>query len=59
MVRDSVIGSGTHLEAAIVGEECTVGAGNRLQGGICLYPGTLLADDSIHFTDPLRGREAR
>jgi mannose-1-phosphate guanylyltransferase len=59
VVRDSAIGSGTHLEAAIVGQECTVGAGNRLEGGICLFPGTLLADSSIHFTDSLRGREAR
>ena len=59
VVRDTVIGAGTHLEGAVVGEGCDVGAGNRLAGGICLYPGTVLPDNSIQFSEAFRGREAR
>ncbi len=59
VVRDTVIGAGTHLEGAVVGEGCEVGAGNRLAGGICLYPGTVLPDHSIQFSDAFRSREAR
>ena len=59
VVRGTVIGAGTHLEGAVVGEGCDVGAGNRLAGGICLYPGTVLPDNSIQFSEAFRGREAR
>jgi hypothetical protein len=34
-----------------------VGAGNRLAGGICVYPDTRLPDNSIQFYEQLRGRE--
>ena len=59
VVRWSTIGAGTQLHDAIVGESCAVGAGNRLAAGICLSPGTAVADSSIQFCDRLRGREAR
>lgn len=59
MVRRSSIGAGTHLNGAVLGEDCTVGAGNRLVGGICLYPGTVLADSAIQFSDGFRGRDGR
>ena len=59
VVRRSRIGGGTQLNGAVLGEDCAVGAGNRLERGICLYPGTVLADNSIQFSDGLRGREGR
>jgi mannose-1-phosphate guanylyltransferase len=58
VVRGSCIGAGTQLSNAVLGEGCVVGAGNQLAGGICVYPETTLPDDSIHFRDQLRGREA-
>ncbi len=36
-----------------------VGAGNRLAGGICVYPDTELPDNSIQFYEQLRGREGK
>lgn len=57
LVRDSSVGAGTQLESAIVGEASAIGAGNRLAGGICVYPETRIADNSIQFCDPLRRRE--
>jgi mannose-1-phosphate guanylyltransferase len=59
VVRDSAIGPGAHLEGAVVGQGCAVGAGNRLAGGICLYPDTVLPDNSVQFSESFRGREAR
>jgi mannose-1-phosphate guanylyltransferase len=59
VVRETVIGTGTHLEGAVVGQGCVVGAGNRLASGICLYPGTVLPDNSIQFSEAFHGREAR
>jgi mannose-1-phosphate guanylyltransferase len=59
VVRWSSIGAGTQLNGAVLGEDCAIGAGNRLERGICLYPGTVLADNSIQFSDGLRGREGR
>jgi len=41
----------------VIGEGCNVGAGNRLVGGICVYPETTLPDNSIQFREQLRGRE--
>ena len=43
--------------AAVLGEAVSVGAGNRLAGGICVYPDTALPDNSIQFYEQLRGRE--
>ena len=57
VVRQSSIGAGTQLHSAVIGEGCQVGAGNRLVGGICLYPDTMLPDNSIQFHEQLRGRE--
>jgi mannose-1-phosphate guanylyltransferase len=57
VVRESSIGAGTQLHSAVIGEGCRVGAGNRLVGGICLYPETVLPDNSIQFHEQLRGRE--
>ncbi len=57
VVRESSIGAGTQLHSAVIGEGCRVGAGNRLVGGICLYPDTVLPDNSIQFHEQLRGRE--
>jgi mannose-1-phosphate guanylyltransferase len=57
VVRQSRIGAGTQLHSAVIGENCRVGAGNRLVGGICLYPDTVLPDNSIQFHEQLRGRE--
>ena len=59
MVRRSSVGAGTQLSGAVLGEDCSVGAGNRLAGGICLYPGTVLPDNAVQFSDGLRGREGR
>jgi mannose-1-phosphate guanylyltransferase len=59
VVRDTSIGAGTNLEGAVVGQGCEIGAGNRLAGGICLYPDTVLPDNSIQFSEAFRGREAR
>ncbi|MCX6364169.1 MAG: NDP-sugar synthase [Actinobacteria bacterium] len=57
VVRRSSVGAGTQLHSAVIGEGCRVGAGNRLVGGICLYPDTMLPDNSIQFHEQLRGRE--
>ncbi len=57
VVRGSWIGAGTQLHSAVIGDGCRVGAGNRLVGGICLYPDTVLPDNSIQFHEQLRGRE--
>jgi mannose-1-phosphate guanylyltransferase len=57
VVRESWVGAGTQLHSAVIGEGCRVGAGNRLVGGICLYPDTVLPDNSIQFHEQLRGRE--
>jgi mannose-1-phosphate guanylyltransferase len=57
VVRGSNIGSGAQLNGAVLGEGCDVGSGNRLAAGICLSPGTHLADNSIQFCEQLRGRE--
>jgi mannose-1-phosphate guanylyltransferase len=57
LVRRSTIGAGTQLTDAVLGEGCVVGAGNRLAGGICLYPETVLPDNSIQFQEQTRGRE--
>jgi len=57
LVRDSSVGAGSQLSGAILGEGCSVGAGNRLAGGICVYPDTVLPDNSIQFCEHLRGRE--
>jgi NDP-sugar pyrophosphorylase family protein len=57
VVRGSVIGAGAQLNGAVLGEGCDVGSGNRLAAGICLSPGTHLADNSIQFCEQLRGRE--
>ena len=57
IVRDASVGAGTQLEGAIIGESAVVGAGNKLAGGICVYPETRIADNSIQFCELLRGRE--
>ncbi len=57
LVRGSSIGAGTQVSGAVLGEGCRVGAGNRLAGGICVYPETLLPDNSIQFDEQLRGRD--
>jgi mannose-1-phosphate guanylyltransferase len=57
VVRDSSVGAGTQLNGAVIGQGCSIGAGNRLLGGICVYPDTVLPDNSIQFHEPLRGRE--
>ena len=57
LVRDSSVGAGTQLSGAVLGEGVSVGAGNRLAGGICVYPDTVLPDNSIQFYEQLRGRE--
>ncbi len=57
LVRDSRVGAGSQLSAAVLGEACDVGAGNRLTAGICLSPGTTLPDNAVDFREQLRGRE--
>jgi tetrahydrodipicolinate N-succinyltransferase len=57
-VQGSSIGAGTQLSGAVLGEGCVVGAGNRLAGGICVYPDTELPDNSIQFYEQLRGRDS-
>jgi mannose-1-phosphate guanylyltransferase len=57
IVRDSSVGAGTQLDGAIVGEGSVIGAGNKLAGGMCVYPETRIADNSIQFCDLLRSRE--
>jgi mannose-1-phosphate guanylyltransferase len=59
LVRGSSIGVGTQVSDAVLGEGCVVGAGNRLAGGICLYPETALADNSVQFDEQIRGRMRR
>jgi mannose-1-phosphate guanylyltransferase len=51
IVRRSSIGPGSELDHAILGEACTVGAGNRLMKGISLSAGTVLPDGSIAFRE--------
>ncbi len=57
VVRGSRIGPGAQLSGAVLGEACDIGAGNRLAAGICLSPGTHVADNSIQFCEQLRGRD--
>ena len=57
IVRRSSVGAGTRVSNAVVGEGCTVGAGNTLAAGLCLFPDTALADNSIQFREQLQGRE--
>lgn len=59
VVRGSSVGAGAQLDGAVLGEGCAVGAGNRLARGICVYPGTTLADGAIQFNEYQRGEEAR
>lgn len=56
VLRNSVIGSGntigakTHItDGAIVGDNCTLGAENRLERGIRVWPDTALGDKAITF----------
>jgi mannose-1-phosphate guanylyltransferase len=51
VVRDSRVGAGAQLHAAVLGEACDVGAGNQLAAGVCLSPGTVLADGCIQFRE--------
>jgi mannose-1-phosphate guanylyltransferase len=57
LVRDARIGPGCQLSAAVLGEACRIGAGNRLTAGICLSPGTMLADNAVDFREQLRDGE--
>jgi acetyltransferase-like isoleucine patch superfamily enzyme len=50
-VRRTTVGAGSELDHAIVGEACTIGAGNRLMKGISLSAGTVLPDGSIAFRE--------
>jgi mannose-1-phosphate guanylyltransferase len=58
VVRASRVGAGTQLRAAVLGEACDVGAGNQLAAGVCLAPGTRLADGCIQFREQFDAREA-
>ncbi len=59
IVRHSVVGAGSELDHAIVGEGCRIGAGNRLMKGISLSAGTVLPDGSVAFRDLDEGGEGR
>ncbi len=58
LVRDSRVGAGTQVHAAVLGEACRVGAGNQLAAGVCLAPGTALADGCIQFREQFDAGEA-
>jgi mannose-1-phosphate guanylyltransferase len=58
LVRDCRVGAGAQLHAAVLGEGCDVGAGNQLAAGVCLSPGTALADGCIQFREQFDAREA-
>ncbi len=58
LVRDCRVGAGARLHAAVLGEACDVGAANQLAAGICLEPGTVLADGCIQFREQFGAREA-
>ncbi len=58
LVRDSRVGAGTQAHAAVLGEACAVGAGNQLAAGVCLAPGTALADGCIRFREEFDAGEA-
>jgi mannose-1-phosphate guanylyltransferase len=48
--NDNVIGANTSLSGgAIVSDNCQVGAENRLEKGIRLWPGTVLKDQAVSF----------
>jgi NDP-sugar pyrophosphorylase family protein len=58
LVRDSRVGAGTQVHAAVLGEACRVGTGNQLAAGICLAPGTELADACVQFREQFDAGEA-
>jgi len=58
LVRDSRVGAGAQLHAAVLGDACDVGAGNQLAAGVCLSPGTVLADGCIRFREQFDAGEA-
>ena len=56
VLRSAVLGQGNHvgpkaqlLAGTIVGDTCTIGAENRLERGIRLWPGTNLQERAISF----------
>ena len=57
LVCASRVGPGTRLRAAVLGEACDVGAANELAAGVCLEPGTRLADGCIRFREQFDARE--
>ncbi len=57
LVRASRVGPGARLRAAVLGEACDVGAANELAAGVCLEPGTRLADGCIRFREQFDARE--
>ena len=48
--RQSHIGAKTHLtDGAIIGDQCVIGAENRIERGMRLWPTTVLPDHAISF----------
>jgi len=58
LVRESRVGAGAQIHAAVLGEACDVGAGNQLAAGIWLAPGTVLADGCVGFREQFDARES-
>lgn len=48
----AVIGAGTVIEDAIIGDGAQIGPGNELRAGVRIWPGTVVAADSIRFSAP-------
>jgi len=58
LVRGSRVGAGAQLHAAVLGDGCDIGAANQLAAGVCLSPGTALADGCIKFREQFDAGEA-
>jgi mannose-1-phosphate guanylyltransferase len=48
--RDNQVGAKAHIaDGTIIGDNCSIGADNRLERGIRIWPGTELKDQAISF----------
>ena len=48
--RGAVVGARTVLRGVVVGDDAVIGADNELLDGVRVFPGALLADDSVRFS---------
>ena len=48
----AVVGAGTVVEDAVIGDGAQIGSGNELRAGVRIWPGAVLAPDSVRFSAP-------